>query len=150
MRKKENELTNFNKKVEKIPFTDCWIWSGALGTNGYGTFYKDGKNIGAHRASYEFFVGKIPQNMQLMHSCDVRHCVNPSHLKPGTALENTIDKVFKKRHSFGKLVGTSKLTEDDVKFIRNSPLTAGKLSKIINCGITQICRIRRNECWKHI
>lgn len=150
MRKKENEFTNFLKKVEKIPFTDCWIWFGALGSNGYGTFYKNNKNMGAHRASYEFFVGEIPQDMVIMHLCDCKHCVNPSHLKPGTVKDNSVDKVNKKRHSYGSLVGTAKLTEDDVKFIRSSKLSSGKLAKILNCGRTQIDRIRRFESWKHI
>jgi hypothetical protein len=73
--------------------------------NGYGTAYvegptrkgkqhgvhrKGGKNVLAHRLSYETFVGPIPIDKQLDHLCRNRLCVNPCHLEPVTQRENIL------------------------------------------------------------
>lgn len=44
----------------------------------------------AHRASYEMFVGPIPEGLHLDHLCRVTLCVRPGHLEPVTLRENTL------------------------------------------------------------
>jgi hypothetical protein len=44
----------------------------------------------AHRLSYEWLVGPVPEGMELDHLCRVRHCVNPSHLEVVTHSVNVI------------------------------------------------------------
>lgn len=79
--RKFTTFDNFIRKVDS-PFTSgCWIWRGSLSKDGYGTFFI-GKGCRAHRASYMFFVGDIPEGMTLHHTCNVRNCVNPAHLEP--------------------------------------------------------------------
>jgi hypothetical protein len=68
---------------------DCWLWNKSVRKDGYGTFYANGKQNYAHRFSYEFFIGAIPQGLHLDHLCRVRNCVNPKHLEPVTQWENT-------------------------------------------------------------
>jgi hypothetical protein len=68
----------------------CWMWLGALNSKGYGRTKIAGRWIAAHRVSYEAFVGPIPAGLQMDHLCRVRACVNPGHLEPVTARENTI------------------------------------------------------------
>lgn len=71
------------------PNSGCWIWIGALNGDGYGSFNgPDGKSTDAHTASYEHFVGQIPDGLELDHLCRVRCCVNPHHLEPVTRREN--------------------------------------------------------------
>ena len=53
------------------------------------------------RVAYELAVGPIPDGRDLMHSCDVRHCVRPEHLRPATAQENAQDMVAKGRDRSG-------------------------------------------------
>jgi hypothetical protein len=64
----------------------CWIWHGAI-TRGYGTF-RIGKEVNgtalAHRLSYQWLVGPLPDGLELDHLCFVRCCVNPAHLEPVT------------------------------------------------------------------
>lgn len=77
----------FWKYVQK---TDtCWLWTGAVQSGGYGII-RVGKNVTAHRYSFFLHNGHWPEPMCL-HSCDVRNCVNPSHLREGTAHDNVQD-----------------------------------------------------------
>lgn len=50
----------------------------------------------AHRVSYEAYNGNIG-GLNVLHSCDVRPCINPQHLFLGTYLENTEDARAKGR-----------------------------------------------------
>jgi hypothetical protein len=51
----------------------------------------------AHRMAWELTYGEIPAGLVVMHSCDVRHCVNPGHLQLGTRKDNNQDRVMKGR-----------------------------------------------------
>lgn len=86
--------TRFWHFVIPEPNTGCWIWMGPLMSNGYGKMGVGYKSEGnkktkfVHRISYEHFVGKIPEGLDLDHKCRVRCCVNPEHLEPVTRIEN--------------------------------------------------------------
>lgn len=67
---------------------ECWIWTGAKGSNGYGFHSIGSERIGAHRFAYEDVVGPIPDGLELDHLCRERLCVNPWHLDPVTRQEN--------------------------------------------------------------
>lgn len=68
--------------------TGCWLWIGNLRPNGYGRMWYRGKSLSAHRTSYEYFVGPIPEGLELDHLCRVPRCINPAHLEPVTQQEN--------------------------------------------------------------
>jgi hypothetical protein len=79
----------FWEKVEKIA-DGCWLWTAGLSQDGYGLFREGpGRTRPAHRWAYEHIVGEIPEGLQLDHLCRVRNCVNPNHLEPVTAAENS-------------------------------------------------------------
>lgn len=71
----------------------CWIWQPrSITKSGYAQFSRriDGRqtSVLAHRASYEAFVGPIPDGLQIDHLCRNRSCVNPAHLEPVTSQVN--------------------------------------------------------------
>lgn len=68
----------------------CWLWTAALHSAGYGIIGNQSGTFYAHRLSYEFFVGEIPQELDIDHLCRVRACVNPDHLEPVTRRENIL------------------------------------------------------------
>lgn len=80
-------IERFIAKVS-IKENGCHEWTAYSGPNGYGRFYVAGRGALAHRWAYEYFVGTIPDGLQLDHLCRNRGCVNPAHLEPVTASEN--------------------------------------------------------------
>jgi hypothetical protein len=69
---------------------ECWVWVGRLNRNGYGRLRVLGRELMAHRLTYEALVGPIPSGLVLDHACRVRCCVNPGHLEPVTVQVNTL------------------------------------------------------------
>jgi hypothetical protein len=84
------------------PNSGCWFFTGYVDRLGYGII-ADGKHtrLKAHRAAYMVFRGPIPKMMDVLHTCDIRCCVNPDHLWLGTHLENMHDMIKKGRSNFG-------------------------------------------------
>jgi hypothetical protein len=75
----------------KIHKTDsCWFWIGhRRRRGGYGSFYFNGVVWAAHRYSYTFLRGPIPDGLVLDHLCGEPSCVNPDHLETVTLAENS-------------------------------------------------------------
>ena len=82
-------LPDWITKRVRVSGDDCWLWTGVVAWNGYGSFQnRRGLSRIAHRAVYQTLVGPIPDGLDLDHLCRVRSCVNPSHLDPVTRSEN--------------------------------------------------------------
>ena len=69
----------------------CWIWKGWLNGGGYGSLRSEN---GHPEAAYRFSMrvlgyGWPPKGMDAGHTCEVKLCVNPLHLKPMTKSSNT-------------------------------------------------------------
>lgn len=79
----------FWSKVKKDP-NGCWNWTAHKNMWGYPIFWFNGKNIMAHRFSYEMTKGNIPVGLFLDHLCRNRECVNPDHLEPVSTRENIL------------------------------------------------------------
>lgn len=77
----------FWPRVIKGP--NCWLWNGGRSRDGYGKFHHQGTHQQAHRVAYELMVGPIPDGLTIDHLCRNPWCVNPAHMEPVTAAENT-------------------------------------------------------------
>lgn len=68
--------------------TGCWLWTGHKYKNGYGAIKAFGKMCLAHRLAFELYNGPIPDGLEVLHSCDIKECINPDHLRLGTHSDN--------------------------------------------------------------
>lgn len=80
--------SRFWAKVDRQGDDDCWPWMGSRLPEGYGTFWRDGRIIYAHRMAWELQNGPIPVGLQIDHRCYNTWCVNVRHMEVVTMLEN--------------------------------------------------------------
>ena len=137
-------------KVEIVTESGCWIWMGTTTVRGYGQIESNNRKLYAHRASYQAFIGEIPEGMNVCHSCDNTYCVNPSHLFLGTQKQNLEDMARKKRSTFGEKNTQAKLTENIIKYILESNHPGSLLANQFNVSVSLISAIRRKERWNHV
>lgn len=93
----------------------CWMYIGGWNTKNYGVFWVNGKSRTAHRVAYELYVGSIPDDLSVLHTCDNPWCINPKHLFVGTQQDNIDDMISKGRDGFIRTKnGRALLDEDDI------------------------------------
>lgn len=114
---------------------ECWPWCGAISRR-YGRCSWDHKNLLVHRATYEEFVGPIPDGFSIDHTCFNRYCQNPAHLEAVTPGENSRRYQENKRLPS---VGKTMLTPSQRALVVQIYLTGGVTQqKIANLyGVTQ-------------
>ena len=145
----------FWDKVDIKGPDECWEWQAMKYTCGYGSIWVVDKHVPAHRLAWELENGPIPFGLWVLHHCDNRSCVNPSHLFLGTRQDNIDDMVQKNRHAFfkGEDNGMAKLTEKDVIEIRillAKGETKQMIAKQFNVSEGPIYGISRNINWTHV
>lgn len=133
----------------------CWLWLGAKFAGGYGSVTFNGNSsTRVHRLMYSLFRGPIGQGLDVCHTCDTPICANPSHLFLGNARDNALDSVAKGRNRCvihrGESAGSSKLTDQQVRTIKASPLSTKVLAAEYGVVRTTIQRIRSGARWTHI
>lgn len=142
-------MERFWNKVAKSE--SCWEWNSASDSSGYGRFHYNGRLDSAHRVSWILKYGPVHKGMLVLHKCDNRKCVNPSHLFLGTHKDNMQDMAKKGRH--GIPTHSNKLNSSDVIQIyklRDSGLLQREIALIFGISQKQVRRILSGENWKLI
>ena len=149
-------MDRFWSKVDKS--SNCWNWTAGK-SRGYGYINIDGKNIQAHRFSWEYYNGKIPETSGyhgtcVLHHCDNPSCVNPKHLFLGSQRKNMDDMLTKCRQAKGDKISLSKLTEVDVKEIRDhfdcGVFTQQEIADYYSVAVSTINKVINYKTWTHI
>ncbi len=151
----ERTLARFWSKVDRKGPDDCWMWTGTRQVplkNGmqyghFGTYDHKTINHRAHRFSWMLANGRIPDEMVIMHKCDMPLCVNPNHLQLATRRENLQDMEDKGRVAKGENQGYSKLTRDQVRAIRACDTPPSELAKVYDVHPTCITSVRTRKSW---
>jgi hypothetical protein len=98
---------------------ECILWRFSKANYGYGELVIAGRKKLAHRVVCELAHGLAPQGKNdVAHSCNNRLCVNPAHLRWASRAENVADMVGHGTAQRGERSPLSKLTEDQVREIR--------------------------------
>ena len=142
---------SFEQKFDKVD--GCWEWHATKNPDGYGRVRRYGRLESAHRIVYELYKGPLGDK-QVLHKCDNPSCVNPEHLFLGTIKENNQDKARKGRARGNRMPGmshpSSKLTDEDVRSIRQDPRSQSHLSRIYGVSPSLIGGIKNRTRWSHV
>lgn len=112
------------------------------------------QTVGAHRLMCTLAHGEPPSpNLHAAHSCGVRDCVNPRHLRWATAKSNLADRVAHGTMIRGSQQHNAKLNEEQVTEITKR-LLAGESQKALGdeFGVSRgsVKAIARGQTWKHV
>lgn len=159
------DLLSWTKKTP----SGCLEWQRSLDRHGYGAAWQFGRAAQAHRLSWELVNGAIPKKMWVLHSCDNRKCVNPSHLRLGDHADNMNDRMIRKRTATAERSGrkkhperfanavmhgsknpASKLTEDTVRMIRASPGSHRIIAERFGISKSAVEQIVNRKMWAHV
>ena len=147
-----NLLSRFEAKYIPEPNSGCWLWLGAWNDKGYGQFYFPPRNmVSAHTVSWIIHRGDR-KGLSVLHSCDMRCCVNPDHLRLGTQQDNVDDREARQRRAppKGAINGMAKLTDAQVLAIRADTRAPRFIAAEYQTPVSTIKKIRARTTWKHL
>ena len=131
----------------------CLLWTGSTGRSGYGQIRVGATMVRVHRLAWELANGPVPGGLHVLHRCDVRACMDPSHLFLGTPADNSADMVAKKRSGERERNSQAKLTPVDVLAISariSLGETCASIARDFGVGPTAVMNIKTGYRWAHL
>lgn len=149
---KSQPLSRIENMFMPVTESGCWIWMLALGRHGYGSIKHQGKMLKSHRVSWMVYRGAIPDGIKVLHTCDIRCCINPDHLFLGTQADNVADMIKKKRAANvdGERNPNAKLTAEQVLEIRKCSGTHQSIGDRYGVGKSIIGYIKNRDNWRSL
>ena len=132
----------------------CLEWQGATDKDGYGVcgYRVEGRRVSrVHQMAFYITHGIVPELVR--HTCDNPPCCEPDHLIDGSQIENMADKVQRDRQAKGDSVGVSKLTEVEVRQIKQLQSDGSNLrtiQRLIGRCPSAVRHVFYGATWKHI
>jgi len=161
MKLSPKDIARFCSKVDVKGKDECWPWKAGKVKSIYAQFWTNGKDIGAHRVSYQITYNKFDYKLCVCHKCDNPICVNPKHLFLGTRKDNNKDRDIKERTQKGINHWCARLTEKQVLEIRQKAkdldnkglfkkFTTKEIANNYDITETHARYIINNQNWSHI
>lgn len=169
MRRRATLVELFERHVSR-DVNGCWLWTGSRNSGGYGVMKRLGKQVSAHRISWQLARGTIPPDLHVLHRCDNPACVRPEHLFLGTNQDNIADRIAKQRPGGRPPTGSERLSRrkrpkprvlsikfgDLVtyrgerwhfisRFNNKPPANSRRFCSLLNCATGELLCLRLNE-----
>ena len=132
----------FDALVASPPEADgCVLWPYRLTRSGYGQISIDNRTHKVHRALLLAVAGPPPSmDMDAAHICNVRHCVNPRHLRWSTRQANVHDKRAAGTHG-------QRLSAENALAICRERGTLSAIAKRYGVSESTIHNVRSGKTW---
>lgn len=138
----EELLTYVLANAKRQRKTGCLLSTLTLDEKGYP---RCGKSTRAHRVV--FFKGIPPKGgAQVLHTCDVRHCVESAHLYAGDNRRNIADKVARDRS--GKKLNIAKVRR--IKAMLTQGIRLSRIAYRFGVDDRTIYHIKAGTHWAHV
>ena len=142
---------------------ECWPWTGACNSSGYGNVGWHGVVYTAHRVA-AWLTGMVPTLAApkdktsagfVLHQCDNPPCCNPKHFRLGTFSQNQKESYDRKRRAQpkGSAHANAKLTNAQVRNIRAEYVTGRRqVDLAAEHGVSQrvISLVVRGETYTNV
>jgi hypothetical protein len=131
----------------------CRIWQRSKEKAGYGHMAYDGKTQRVSRLAFELWVEPIKYGLCVCHTCDVRACLEPTHLFQDTHAANSADMIKKGRQGKGEANSQSILCEYDILEMRalyDAGFGRKELARMYDMTPSNIAYIVKRQTWKHL
>ena len=157
---------NFWPRTKRVG--DCLVWTGTC--NRYGMprcHYKDRHDSFVRRVVYRLACGDLPDDMLVIMTCETPRCVSQHHMRLGTKSDLMVKlanraatgdrnsaRLHPERLARGERVGGAKLTESDVRAIRElrncqqKPL--GDIALQFGVTLSTVSSVATGKTWKHV
>lgn len=125
----------------------CWVYHYTDKAKGYGKVRYQGRQWKAHRLAFLLHHRHDPKGM-VLHSCDNPPCINPAHLREGTAKENTFDMVTRNRN-----LSSRSITEDTALKIKQQlqdGISTRQVAKNLDTTRNVVRSIQRGGSWNQV
>lgn len=147
-------------RYARIEASGCWIWTGYRNpVSGYGQVSPskpDRERLRLHRTSTvptamcALINGPAPVGHEVLHSCDVRACFAPYHLRWGTRAENNAEAWERGRQVFGERHGQAHFSDEDVALLRERVAAGEGLTEValeMGFSVSHACNIVKGR-WR--
>jgi hypothetical protein len=136
----------------EIDVNGCWIWQGGIQSSGYPSCGIPGngkRSQSVHRLALSIKLGRVPSGLAL-HSCDVKRCCNPDHLRDGSAADNSRDARERGRLATGERNGNAKITSqmaDDIRLLLRRDVPVAVIARVAGVHRAVVADIKKGRTW---
>lgn len=115
----QKDTKEYLRQLVSIETDACTLWGRSITASGYPLVQFDERAIVGHRLVCWDTYGPPPfDGAQAAHSCGVKRCVNPRHIRWATRQENEADKKRHGTYQYGERNPAVKLSDAQVAAIR--------------------------------
>lgn len=149
---KGEPMAFYRNTVLRLDTDECIIWPYGKTGKGYAAMNVDGRQKDVHRVACEDANGPPPTpEHEAAHTCGKGHmgCVNPKHLRWASRKENMADQYLHGTRMKGVSSGTAKLTEQDVRVIRDlkGRVPNSRIARTYGVDISHVRNIHSGKSW---